>query len=513
MFDQFQTYITFIQSNLTTILTSLLTTFGLICIAYLLVWVIFAKPLAKNKIQLSKRAGIDQIKDETINTFLVILTNGLFTGVIFWLRDRGLTQFYTETGKFGIWYEILAAVILLLLSDSWFYWVHRGLHHPKIYKYIHAEHHKSLDTTPFTTNSFHVLEPILLTLWIIPAVMIMPVSFATLGVTQFIGAFNNLKSHLGYELYPKFFANIFPLNMLATSTNHNLHHTRFNGNYALMIRFWDIVCGTEIKETQDIFKSIHDRDPKTVKIIDNTKYQTLTISKLIKETADTTSIYFEPTNSDFYNYLAGQYINIRVKLNGINYDRTFSLSSSPLDKFLRITVKLNGKVSHYFHTQAQVGDKIKALLPIGDFGITTNSNNQINYLMIAGGSGITPLYSMIRTILQEEPKSKITLFYANRSKESTIFADELMQLVNQYKNNFDLKHFIGSNRLSEKNISEYVQKNKLAQYYICGPQGLKEAVSSYLKNQNVDDRNIHTEDFVDGYVPWFGLGKENKKKV
>jgi ring-1,2-phenylacetyl-CoA epoxidase subunit PaaE len=513
MQEQITNLINLITSNFPTIITSIATTLGLLGLVYLIIWVIFAKRLAKYKIQSSRRAGFSQIKDETINTIIVIVVNGFFTGFILYLANNGYTQFYTETGKYGIWYEIFSAFVLLLIGDAWFYWMHRLLHHPKIYKYIHAVHHKSLDTNPFTVNSFHVLEGFLLTIYIIPALMIMPVSLLALGVNQVLGMYNNIKSHLGYEFYPKFFDKIFPLNMLVNSTNHNLHHTRYNGNYGLFFRHWDIINGTEIKETQDIFKSIHDRDPKNIKIIDNTKYQSLTISKIVSETADTTSVYFEPTNTDFYNYQAGQYINIRVKLNGQNCDRTFSLSSSPLDKFLRITVRLNGEVSHFFKNKARVGDKIEALLPVGDFGIVTNSNNQKNYLMIAGGSGITPLYSMIKTILNQEPKSKITLFYSNRTLESTIFANEIIELSNNFLGKFTVKNFVNGKRLGQSDITDYVSINNDFECYICGPESLKTASKLYLKNQNVDQKKIHTEDFVDGYVPWFGIGQNQKPKL
>jgi ferredoxin-NADP reductase/sterol desaturase/sphingolipid hydroxylase (fatty acid hydroxylase superfamily) len=493
----------FIIDNGTSVLTNLVSTLGLIAAVYLLVWVIFSKRFAKNKIQLTKRAGCSQIKNEIISTIFVIMINVLFLSVIFWLRDNGYSQFYTETGKYGLWFEFFTFIVVFLISDTWFYWAHRALHHPKIYKYIHAVHHQSLDTNPFTSYSFHVIEGILLTLWIIPVALFFPVSLFSLGLNQGIGLFNNIKSHLGYEFYPKFFARVFPLNMLVTSTNHNLHHTRYNGNYGLQIRFWDIVCDTEIKETKDVFVGIHERNE--VKIMDNTKYQQVTITNIIHETKDTTSIYFESPNQEFYNYLPGQYVNIRLIINNKVHERSFSLSSSPKDKFLRITVKLNGEVSHYFHNKAKVGDTFESLLPEGDFGIQTDAKNPKNYLMVGGGSGITALYSMINTLLIDEPKSKITLFYSNKSLESTIFAKEISDLVQKYPN-FKVLNFIsGINRLSENNIAEYVQTNQLFECYICGPEALKKAVRKYLLNVKVNESNMHSEGFVDGYKSIFSL--------
>jgi ring-1,2-phenylacetyl-CoA epoxidase subunit PaaE len=493
--------INYLQSTSINILNGLASSLGLVTIVFIIFWVIFAKALSNRRIQTVKRAGWGQIKDEIFNTILVTIASTLFTGIIFYFKESGWTKFYVDTGRYGWWYEVLAIIVVLLVSDGWFYWTHRMLHHPKIYKYIHAVHHKSLDTTPYTTFSFHPIEGLLNTVWILPLVMIMPVSLFALGIVQVFGMFNNIKSHLGYELYPKFFTRIFPLNILVTGTNHNLHHTRYNGNYALMIRFWDIVCGTEIKETEDVLESIYDR--KNTIVTENTKYQDLIITKLVKETSDTISVYFEPTNKDFYNYKAGQYINVRLKLNNKICDRTFSLSSSPDDKFLRITVKLNGDVSHYFYNQAKVGDTIQALLPVGDFVLKLSNN----YLFVAGGSGITPIYSMIRSLINSNSKSKITLFYANRTTESTIFLTKLNELEKQFSKTLFIKHFVNGHRFEQKDFEEYTQANQDFECYICGPESLKQNAINLLKIQGIDNKFIHTEDFVDGYVPWFGIYK------
>jgi ring-1,2-phenylacetyl-CoA epoxidase subunit PaaE len=501
-----QQLLSIFQSTLQSIVTSLASSLGLVTIVFIIFWIILAGVLANRRIQTVKRAGFNQIRDEIFNTVLVTIASTMFTVIIFWFRDSGWTKFYIDTGRYGLWYEVCAIIVVLLISDAWFYWTHRWLHHPKIYKYIHAVHHKSLDTTPYTTFSFHPIEGVLNTVWILPLVMIMPVSLFALGIVQVLGMFNNIKSHLGYELYPKFFSQIFPLNMLVTSTNHNLHHTRYNGNYALMIRFWDIVCGTEIQETEQVIADMYDR--KNTVILENTVYQKLIISKLVKETHDTISVYFEPTNPDFYKYRAGQYINVRVTLEGKKYDRTFSLSSSPLDRFLRITVKLNGKVSHYFYNKAKVGDSIQALLPVGDFVLEPANE----YLFIAGGSGITPLYSMIRTLLVEQPTSKLTLLYANSSLETTIFAQELEVLAKKYPQ-LTIKHFLsGQARLSEADIAQVVGNKQDIQAYICGPIALKEVCRTYLKNNGVTVKQIHTEDYADGFVPWFGLTSSIKSK-
>lgn len=499
--------ISFIQSYF----TSLLSTILIIGVVYIVVAHIFSKRLRKRRIQLSKRAGFGQISDEIKNTVLAISSSVVFTFIVMMMQQNGYIDIYNDISKYGIPYAIFAFILIFLVADAWFYWAHRFLHHPKIYKYIHAVHHQSLDVNPFSSYSFHILESLLLTVWIIPVVLIFPIPTVALGINQVLGTFNNIKSHLGYELYPKFFSKIFPLNLLITSTNHNLHHTKYNGNYGLQLRIWDMFFGTELKETNTLFNEIHQR--KNVIVKDNTKYQPLKITKIICETSDCCSIYFEPTNPDFYDYYPGQFLNIRVKINGTNYDRSFSLSSSPTeDKYLRITVKLNGIVSHHFFETAKIGDTIGALLPGGDFFIEPNAYNENSYLMIAGGSGITPLYSMIKTILYKEAKSKITLYYCNKSEDSIIFANKLNQLGKTFPN-LTIKHFIsGKNRLKKEDIINFIASNNNPQCFICGSQSLKNFAKSCLEQLRI--KNINSEDFADGYVDFFKeLFTANKKRV
>jgi ring-1,2-phenylacetyl-CoA epoxidase subunit PaaE len=331
----------FVKQYFSTVLAAL----TIMSVAYLIFWVIFGKKLSKRKIQLSRRAGWPQIKEEILATLLSFTGSTAFMFVILSFKDNGLTKFYVgET--FG-WYDLLTVITMVLISDAWFYWCHRAMHHPKIYKYVHALHHKSLDVNPYTSTSFHMIEAIVLTVWVLPLVIVMPVSMTALGIVQILGTLNNLKSHLGYELFPGFFGKVPPFNMLVTATNHSLHHTQYNGNYGLFFRFWDVICGTELNTTNSTFDEIHLR--VNGEIIDNTQYQKLIIDKLVKETNNTVSIYFRPINKNFYKYTAGQYLTLKVNVEGKTHQRCFSLSSSPnIDDFLRITVKLKGEVSRYF---------------------------------------------------------------------------------------------------------------------------------------------------------------------
>ncbi|MEM7772955.1 MAG: FAD-binding oxidoreductase [Cyanobacteria bacterium P01_A01_bin.37] len=269
------------------------------------------------------------------------------------------------------------------------------------------------------------------------------------------------------------------------------------------MRFWDLLFGTEFDDYDEVVSQIKNRKKPAV-IVDNSTYRTIKISKIVSETPEATSIYFEPEDRNFYDYLPGQHINLRIKVHGKVYDRIFSLSSSPVvDDFLRITVKQNSVVTHYLRNVATVGDEIQALYPWGNFNVWLSPSHKKHYLMIAGGSGITPIYSMIRSILAKEKDSNVTLLYANKSKENSIFSQEIENLSREYKQ-FTALDFISSQQRLDRNVLAQCLQNQVnPDIYICGPAGLKESMKAGLKDLGVSERQLHEEDFADGHVSFF----------
>jgi ring-1,2-phenylacetyl-CoA epoxidase subunit PaaE len=481
---------------------SLVSQLVVITIVDFLVWRFFASKLKRFRIQQVKRAGSAQIREEIKNSVIVILGGLITTPLILILQQMGYTKIYADINQYGVGYLIFNTFILWFIGDAWFYFAHRLLHHPKIYRYIHAVHHQSLDTTPYTTLSFHFVEPLILSGWIYIVIFLFPVSVLAIGINQVVGLFNNIKSHLGYEFYPKFFDRT-PLKYLVNSIHHNQHHTRYNGNYGLFLRFWDIVFGTEFDDYDRAVSHVKNRK-KPMEILDNSTYRTLKIFKIVSETPETTSIYFESEDKNFYNYLPGQHINLCIKVKGKVYYRVFSLSSSPvIDNFLRITVKKHGVVTNYFATRARVGDEIQALYPCGSFNVWLDPNQARNYLMIAGGNGITPIYSMIRSILGKEKDSKVTLLYANKSKETIIFSREIEELRNKFKSFTALDFISGQKRLNRDVLAQYLQNQMNSEIYICGSSKLKESMKADLKDLGINKEQLYEEDFADGYVSFF----------
>ncbi len=144
-----------------------------------------------------------------------------------------------------MWFIIPAVIVSLIVHDTYFYWMHRLLHHPKLFKYTHLVHHKSVNPSPWASYSFHFFEAITEGAILLVIVMIIPMHGISIGLFVLIGFMINVYGHLGYEVTPKWFRNSFLFEISNTSTYHNLHHSKFKGNYSLYFRFWDKVMGTE----------------------------------------------------------------------------------------------------------------------------------------------------------------------------------------------------------------------------------------------------------------------------
>jgi sterol desaturase/sphingolipid hydroxylase (fatty acid hydroxylase superfamily) len=115
-------------------------------------------------------------------------------------------------------------------------------------------HHKSVDVNPFSSYAFHAAEAVILGIWIVPVAVLLPLPLSALGLLQVIGLLNNVMSHLGYELLPRWLLRVPLLRLTNTATFHSLHHTRLQGNFGLHSRFWDRLFGTELPEYEETFR-------------------------------------------------------------------------------------------------------------------------------------------------------------------------------------------------------------------------------------------------------------------
>ena len=175
-----------------------------------------------------------------------------------------------------------------------------------------------------------------------------------------------------------------------------------------------------------------------------TKFYKLKVKDLIKETDDCTSIAFdipETLGKDF-SYKQGQYLTLRHTINDEEVRRSYSVCSSPLDGELRVAVKKieGGKFSTFANDILQVGDELEAMPPMGKFYTEVAENQTKNYVAFAAGSGITPILSILKTVLKTEKNSTFTLFYLNRNVGKIIFKEEIEGLRNQFMQRFQVFH-------------------------------------------------------------------------
>ena len=202
-------------------------------------------------------ADAAQLRHEVLHSCVALAAATAQASVVMALHERGLVELPEGPGAWGAFGVVVGCAALVAFNDLWFYGVHRLLHTRWLFKHVHSVHHRSVDVSPFSSYSFHFVEAILLTGWIVPMLLLVPVPMPVLAVVQVVGLLNNLMAHLGYELLPRWWARTPLLRWSNTATFHSLHHTRFNGNYGLFSRVWDRVFGTELDGYEAAFEAAH----------------------------------------------------------------------------------------------------------------------------------------------------------------------------------------------------------------------------------------------------------------
>lgn len=243
-------------------------------------------------------------------------------------------------------------------------------------------------------------------------------------------------------------------------------------------------------------------------------FHNLTVKNIKKETSDAVSIEFEVPSElkDQFNFKSGQFLTLKKDIGGQDTRRSYSLCSSPISGKHKIVIKQipNGIFSTFANNEIKVGNQIEVGAPIGNFFIESNTSNSKNYTLIAAGSGITPIISILKTVLTEEPSSKTNLFYGNKTPELTIFKKELEDLLIKYSNRLNV-HFIysqtkgeskfHSGRLEGRKLKKLFKKFAPAgstdEIFMCGPQEMTNNVRELLENKfDFDPSNIHFELFT-----------------
>ena len=242
-------------------------------------------------------------------------------------------------------------------------------------------------------------------------------------------------------------------------------------------------------------------------------FHTLKIKEVRRETAEAVSILFDVPQDlkDSCQFVQGQYLTLKALIDGEDVRRSYSICSSPADEELRVAVKQipKGKFSTYANTGIVSGDAIEVMAPLGNFNTKVSEGQEKRYAAFASGSGITPIMSIIRTVLKTESKSVFTLFYGNKSKDTIIFNSGLEALQGQYPNRLNIHHILSrdpkveekfSGRLSAEKCQAYHQDlldmNELDEVFLCGPESMIFDIKEALLDIGLKESSIHFELFT-----------------
>ena len=192
-------------------------------------------------------AGRDrQIRREIAWSLLSAAIYGVPAGLVAWAwQERGWTRIYTEAGAYPWWWLPLSVLSYLLAHDAWFYWTHRWMHRPAVFRRIHAVHHASRPPTAWAAMSFHPFEALTGAVVIPALVFVLPIHIAMLGVVLLTMTVLGTTNHLGWELLPRRVVESRAGGWLITASHHHRHHERYACNYGLYFRHWDRLCGTD----------------------------------------------------------------------------------------------------------------------------------------------------------------------------------------------------------------------------------------------------------------------------
>lgn len=265
-------------------------------------------------------------------------------------------------------------------------------------------------------------------------------------------------------------------------------------------------------------------------------FHDLTIKKIIRETPDAVTLQFAVPDQlkDVFAYEPGQYLTLSFTFGKKEERRAYSMSSSPIEEDISVTVKKleGGIVSSYIHDQLQEGAQVAVMPPEGKFIPKINEDHRRSYYFFGAGSGITPLISIIKTLLEKEPQSSIFLLYGSRDEQHIIFRDALDQLQDKYRGQLKISYVLSQperqkpeglkgwfskgttnwegriGRIDGKLVDLFLEENQSIyedrEFFICGPGGMIESVQGQLKIMNIDSKKIHVEHF---FIEHEGEGK------
>ncbi len=244
-------------------------------------------------------------------------------------------------------------------------------------------------------------------------------------------------------------------------------------------------------------------------------FHRLRIAELIDETADARSIRFDLPEElrETFAFRPGQHLTLKADIAGEDVRRNYSLCVAPQEGELKVTVKriAGGAFSNWANDNLKPGDTIEVMPPHGSFTWDFRPDAANHYVGFAGGSGITPVLSLLKTALATEPRSRFTLLYGNRDSQSVIFLEELARLKNRFMDRLQVYHFLAEeaedielfNGLLDRTkcddiLTQLVDPKAVEAFFICGPGPMMDAAEAAIEAHGVPRERIHVERFTAG---------------
>ncbi len=244
------------------------------------------------------------------------------------------------------------------------------------------------------------------------------------------------------------------------------------------------------------------------------RFHPLKVAEIVAETAEANSIRFEipPDLRDEFAFKAGQHLTLRATINGEEVRRNYSLCTAPSDLDWMVTVKRigGGLFSNWVGDRLRAGDTVDVMVPHGSFTTAFDRASSRHLVGIAGGSGITPVMSLIKTLLREEPNSRFTLLYGNRDSSSVIFLETLASLKDKHLQRLEVYHFLDQEEQEIDLFNGMLNRERLEEaithlipdapvvdgWFICGPGPMMDAAEAALLERNIAKDRIHIERFT-----------------
>lgn len=229
---------------------------------FFLFYIVLKKPMWYRKIQQKMPSIYDYRRDIFFSMITMII--GATVVVLTFYVGHGYNNLYYNISDHSIAYFVFTFFWMFFLHDTYFYFMHRAMHHPILFKYVHLIHHKSTNPSPWTAYAFHPLEAIL-ELAILPLIAFtLPAHTSAIIFFFVFQIMYNVYGHLGFEVLPKDFNTNWFGKWLNTSTAHNLHHHKFKGNYGLYFLFWDRLLGTVREDYDTTFTKVTSRSKEVI---------------------------------------------------------------------------------------------------------------------------------------------------------------------------------------------------------------------------------------------------------